>query len=473
MDATRIHIYEQGLARCDPVEIRADRLSLTLTTRRRIWRAAQRPEDKDVGMQWSSCQLWRTVETKNTLLKDLNLKFAPGQLTAIIGSSGAGKTSLLSVLLDRTSPNLQVHGDVWYNGTKNPTLRQVNSVCGYVRQDDTHLLPNLTLREMMRYNAELSMDRKMTKHEKWEKVEAIIELMGLAECADVVIGDSDNTGCSGGQRRRVSIALQLIIEPPCLVLDEPTTGLDAMSALTIVQTLKAIARTGRTVICTIHQPRSAIWKEFDNVVLLMPGGQLGYAGPRENVLDFFSYAGFSPEACTNTPDFVIDTASVDFGSEATELESRQRMDAIANKFQAYRARQNGNSSHNSREGDKRQGLEESEFKNSSNGSDGDQELKTELATKAPHFAPWTHAIPILTRRMFFNVFRERTLFFNRMCLGLVAGLIPALMFTLLDRTPMGLLTRVGYFQQFVYLSAAAVVGVVGLFPRDVSVVGKK
>ncbi|KAF9148220.1 hypothetical protein DFQ26_002465, partial [Actinomortierella ambigua] len=222
-------------------------------------------------------------------------------LTAIMGSSGAGKTSLLTALLDRTSPNLRMHGSVWYNGSRNPTLRQVNSVCGYVRQDDSHLLPSLTVRETLRYNAELSMDRKLSKSEKWAKVDAIIGLMGLTECADVMIGGSESTGCSGGQRRRVSIALQLIIEPACLVLDEPTTGLDAMSALAIVQTLKAIANTGRTVICTIHQPRSAIWNEFDNVVLMMAGGRLGYVGPREDVLDFFSFAGHTPPACTNTP----------------------------------------------------------------------------------------------------------------------------------------------------------------------------
>ncbi|KAG0248707.1 hypothetical protein DFQ27_000683, partial [Actinomortierella ambigua] len=187
-EATRIHIYEQGLTRCDPIEVRVDQMSLISATHQRVWRLAHRQEGEGEGRSWSWYQLWKTVESTTTILKDLDLSFPPGQLTAIMGSSGAGKTSLLTALLDRTSPNLRMHGSVWYNGSRNPTLRQVNSVCGYVRQDDSHLLPSLTVRETLRYNAELSMDRKLSKSEKWAKVDAIIGLMGLTECADVMIG---------------------------------------------------------------------------------------------------------------------------------------------------------------------------------------------------------------------------------------------------------------------------------------------
>ncbi|KAG0245030.1 hypothetical protein BGW41_004287 [Actinomortierella wolfii] len=436
-EMTRIHIYGQGLTRCDRVEIRVDRVSLTATTRQRVW-MTRRHCGSEMGNEgntkWrkSLFRLWQTVEHTSTLLKDIEVTFPSGELTAILGTSGAGKTSLLCVLLDRTPANLKVQGDVWFNGTRNPSLRQVNTVCGYVRQDDSFLPTHLTVRETLMYAAELSMGRHLTKMEKSDKVEAIMELMGLLDCADVLIGSSETTGCSGGQRRRVSIALQLIIEPACLVLDEPTTGLDAMSALAIMHTLKAIARTGRTVICTIHQPRSAIWDELDNVVLLMA-------------------------------DFAIDSTSINFESEASELAARQRINTLACKFEEYKALQQKQTLKDQQDitpgvtlATDATMIEE----------DGVSQTLSELTTRASHFAPWTFAIPILVRRMFWNMFRQRALFVNRVCLGFIVGTISALMFVRMDRTMVGLLFRVGYFHQFMNISVSGVIAVVSQYPND-------
>lgn len=123
-------------------------------------------------------------------------------------------------------------GDIYFNRTKNPSIRQINTVSGYVRQGDGMLMTHLTVRETLYYAAELGMNIKtLSAAQKRARVEEVIELMGLLECANVMIGNSEKSGCSGGQRRRVTIGIQLINEPACLFLDEPTSGLDALTGI--------------------------------------------------------------------------------------------------------------------------------------------------------------------------------------------------------------------------------------------------
>ncbi|KAG0209869.1 hypothetical protein BGX33_005289 [Mortierella sp. NVP41] len=193
---------------------------------------------------------------------------------AILGGSGSGKTTFLNSLLRRTQPSIQVSGDIYFNGTENPSMGQINTVSGYVRQGEGLLMSHLTMRETLNFAAELGMSQSLSATQKRARVEEVNELMGLQECADVRIGNNEKSGCSGGQRRRVSIGMQLINEPACLFLDEPTTGFDALTALSIVQILKSLAISGRTIVCTIHQPEVGIWDEFDDVLLLVKGGRL-------------------------------------------------------------------------------------------------------------------------------------------------------------------------------------------------------
>ncbi|KAG0015603.1 hypothetical protein BGZ81_011594 [Podila clonocystis] len=227
------------LLQVEPVLVWVDNLNLTSVT----WKWIYDPH--------AILHHWKKRGIERRILDKVSLTFQPGELTAILGASGAGK-------------------------------------------EDSFLFTHLTVRETLHYVAALSMDTNLTKSDRVAKVEAIMEFMGLLECADVSVGNIESTGISGGQRRRVSIALQLIIEPACLVLDEPTTALDAVAALRIVQTLNGIAQTGRTVICTIHQPRSAIWSEVDNAVVLMNGGRLGYADKAAHALRYFTQLGHVP-----------------------------------------------------------------------------------------------------------------------------------------------------------------------------------
>ncbi|KAG0022926.1 hypothetical protein BGZ80_010841 [Entomortierella chlamydospora] len=220
--------------------------------------------------QTPNLQFKHTIQ--KPLLQNISFEAPAAQLTAILGGSGSGKTTLLNALLHRNSS--RVSGDIYFNGVKVLSKSKINAICGYVRQDDGFLMSHLTVRETLRYATELGMEKPLPVAEKWRKAEEIMDLMGLRECADVMVGGEGFSGCSGGQRRRVSIGMQLVIEPACLFLDEPTSGLDALTD---------------------------IWNELDNVLLLMTGGRLAYAGKTDEALGYFEQAGYAPLKHMNPP----------------------------------------------------------------------------------------------------------------------------------------------------------------------------
>jgi len=222
--ATRVEMFGEKLTAREPVMIRIERLTLSINIT--TW-------------DWIRPRAWIMIpkkrRTQKTILQDVEFVIPPGQLTAILGGSGSGKTSLLNVLLNRSSGDFNIQGKVYFNGTVNPSVHKINTVCGFVRQEDNFLLSHLTVRETLTYAAELGLPSRkavtsgLSTVEKHAKVEEIIDIMGLRECAETLVGNSENSGISGGQRRRVSIGVKLILEPACLFLDEPTAGLDAVS----------------------------------------------------------------------------------------------------------------------------------------------------------------------------------------------------------------------------------------------------
>lgn len=195
-----------------------------------------------------------------TILHDVSANMPRGTLTAIIGGSGSGKTTMLNAMAERiTSGRLTITGNTSFNGQ-----RGINSIrSAYVMQQDV-LLPTLTVRETLQYSADLRLPPPTTEEERKKVVEEVILELGLKECADTRIGNNIHKGCSGGEKRRTSIGVQLLSNPSVLSLDEPTTGLDATSAFQLVRTLKSLAGKRRTIVTTIHQPRSEIWGLFDN-----------------------------------------------------------------------------------------------------------------------------------------------------------------------------------------------------------------
>ncbi|KAG0085172.1 hypothetical protein BGZ92_009204 [Podila epicladia] len=426
-ESTRVEIFGQGLSPRDPVTIRIEGLSLGVTSTR--WKLKPRGV---VPL------LKREMVTKE-LLKEIDFEIPAGQLTAIMGGSGAGKTTLLNTLARRTPPNLKSTGDIYFNSTRNPTLHQINTVCSYVRQGDSFLMSHLTVRETLCYAAELGMGPTLSKRERHAKVEEILDLIGLRECADVMVGSIENSGISGGQRRRVSIGMQLVIEPACLFLDEPTSGLDAVTAMSVVQTLKTVAACGRTVVCTIHQPRYDIWKEFDNVVLLLTGGRLAYAGNAEGIIGHFARAGHVVPELVNPPDFIIDTASINFRSPELEHSSRVTVEALAAGYQLAKAAQ---------------------------GTVPPIADTAPIGGQVPHYAGLTRATPILIRRSFTNTFRQKGRYFNRVGQPLLIVVMALIFFGRLNHSHNEVLDRLGLFQQLMNVTLASLMANIDIFPRE-------
>ena len=262
------------------------------------------------------------------ILRGVNAYMPSGSLTAIIGSSGSGKTSVLNTLSKRIAVGrLTTTGDITYNGSSQ--IRSIRSA--YVMQQDV-LIPTLTVRETLHYAAELRLPPPTTTEERKRVVEDVILELGLKECANTRIGNNVHKGCSGGEKRRTSLAVQMLSNPSVLFCDEVTTGLDAATAFQLVMTLKALAVKGRTIICSIHQPRSEIWQLFDRVLLLAKGSPL-YSGRKERCLAYFEHLGNILPPFVNPAEFLIDLAAIDTRSPEAEESSATRVQGLIQAFQ--------------------------------------------------------------------------------------------------------------------------------------------
>ncbi len=262
------------------------------------------------------------------ILKAVNAYMPSGSLTAIIGASGSGKTSVLNTLSKRIAvERLRTTGDITYNGSS-----QLDSVrSAYVMQQDV-LLSTLTVRETLLYAAALRLPPPTTTEERKKIVEHVILELGLKECADTRIGNNVHKGCSGGEKRRTSLAVQMLSNPSVLFCDEVTTGLDAATAFQLVTTLKTLAVKGRTIICSIHSPRSEIWQLFDHVLLLAKGSPL-YSGQTARCLAYFENLGYILPPFVNPAEFLIDLAAIDTRSPEAEASSVARVQGLIQSFQ--------------------------------------------------------------------------------------------------------------------------------------------
>lgn len=213
------------------------------------------------------------------VLSEVSCKFPTGKLSAIMGASGSGKTSLLTLLRGLRAPGSTVVGEVRCNGRRVET-EFMRSLASVVPQEDV-FLGALTVREMLSFAAELRLPPKLTSRDRAKKVDLLLSVLKLESCADSAIGDERTgvRGISGGERRRLSVGMSIIGGLPQLLLcDEPTSGLDSAAAWTMVCLLKSLAGRGVTVVCAIHQPSFAIFQEFSSL-LLLEAGRTMYSGP--------------------------------------------------------------------------------------------------------------------------------------------------------------------------------------------------
>ncbi|KAJ3188914.1 ATP-binding cassette sub- G member 2 [Gaertneriomyces sp. JEL0708] len=227
----------------------------------------------------------------------------PGEILAIMGGSGAGKTTLLDILAGREKRGF-VTGDILCNG-EILAPEQYARVVGYVDQEDT-LMSTLTVYEAIYFSAMLRLPRNMSKEAKNARIlDAMVEL-DILHLANRRIGEVGDRGISGGEKRRVSIACELVTGKSVLYLDEPTSGLDAYNALNVMQALRTLAsKYHRTIICTIHQPRSNIFCLFDRLIVL-GRGKCVYSGGAAECRRWFEEIGVKCPSGFNVADWVVD-----------------------------------------------------------------------------------------------------------------------------------------------------------------------
>ncbi|XP_055898082.1 broad substrate specificity ATP-binding cassette transporter ABCG2-like isoform X2 [Biomphalaria glabrata] len=239
------------------------------------------------------------------ILFDVTAIFKAG-LTAVLGPTGSGKSSLLDILAGRKD-NQRISGQLLLNGKPVPT--NFKCMVGYVVQDDV-VMGTLSVRENLTFSAALRLRASIKAAERKERINKVIKELGLEKCADTKVGNDFIRGVSGGERKRCNIGMELIISPQVLFLDEPTTGLDANTAKTVLLFLKRLARRGRTIVFSLHQPRFSIYKMFDTLLLLSQGHTV-YFGPARDALHFFSMQGYMCEKHNNPPDFFLDVMNGD------------------------------------------------------------------------------------------------------------------------------------------------------------------
>uniref|UniRef100_A0A8C4E2F4 ABC transporter domain-containing protein n=1 Tax=Dicentrarchus labrax TaxID=13489 RepID=A0A8C4E2F4_DICLA len=242
----------------------------------------------------------------------------PG-LNAIMGATGSGKSSFLDVLAARKDP-AGLSGEVLIDGAPQPA--NFKCLSGYVVQDDV-VMGTLTVRENFSFSAALRLPTSVTQEEKDQKVNKLIQELGLGRVADSKVGTQLIRGISGGERKRTNIGMELIIDPSVLFLDEPTTGLDASTANSVLLLLKRMANNGRTIILSIHQPRYSIYRLFDSLTLLVNGKQV-YHGPAPKALEYFSDIGYTCEPHNNPADFFLDIINGDSTAVALNMSLSRR-----------------------------------------------------------------------------------------------------------------------------------------------------
>ncbi|MBU3913991.1 ATP-binding cassette domain-containing protein, partial [bacterium] len=236
----------------------------------------------------------RFKKAERNALENISFSLNAGDLGAVMGPAGSGKSTLLNSLLGGMKP---ASGFISVNGKKlDKGLLELQEHLGFVPQDDI-LIETLTAKENLYYTHKLMFPNDSTNREQTgELLLDILDKVGLREKADSIVGNIEQRLLSGGERKRLNIALELVSDPDILILDEPTSGLSSQDAEEIVGLLRAIADQGKMVLMVIHQPSSVIYKMIDTVLIINKGGKLAYSGSSLQALSLFNEVSKEPNS---------------------------------------------------------------------------------------------------------------------------------------------------------------------------------
>ncbi|KAH0559872.1 hypothetical protein GP486_003609 [Trichoglossum hirsutum] len=371
--------------------------------------------------------LWRRSYSR-IILNPITTSFEPGKINVIMGPSGCGKTSLLQSLARRLNSTVfseyHTSGNITLNGAI-PSTGVVESIASFVMQDDDALMSPLTVRETLRFAAGLRLPSWMSKREKYRRAEDVMLRMGLKDCADNLIGGELKKGISGGEKRRVSIAIQILTDPKVLLLDEPTSGLDAFTAMSVIDVLKALAGEGRTIIMTIHQARSDVFKSFDNVLLLARGGSPVYSGQAQAMLSHFETLGFECPRTTNPADFVLDLITVDLQHQDKETTTRQKVQQVIQEWNSVRRQQ----------------------QDPIRSASAKIATPAELSSLKRQMNPFLTTFPLVLQRSFLNVIRSPSVLLARSMQVIGISILLTLFFAPLQSNAEAIQSRMGFIQE--------------------------
>ena len=380
------------------------------------------------------------------ILDNVNLVFPAKSLTAIMGSTGAGKTTLLNAVANRFEPT---SGAIKVNGVSTRQAAMQRRL-GYVMQHD-NLMPTQTVKETMMFAAKLQMP-EATSHADCEKrVENIISELGLQKVANSMVGSPavGGRGLSGGERKRVSIALVLIPDPDILLLDEPTTGLDSFTAEAVTDTLRELAEAGRTVIMTIHQPSSVMFRSFSNL-LLLANGRVVYSGDAQASVEYFNALGYVCPEYTNPTDYFMKLLRI---GKAGEEKGSLRQIGDGDKLVSEMADKWAASEHNK-----------------TPVFDGADSVQDEA-----RYGGYAVGIPRqfteLAKRTVRNISRNKMLFHSRVVSSILLGIIVGGVFFDLSDKPSGVRAKMGaMFFATINQAMLSIMGTLHTFPMEMGLV---
>ncbi|XP_072974950.1 ABC transporter G family member 16-like [Typha angustifolia] len=358
-----------------------------------------------------------------TLLSSISGEAREGEILAVLGASGSGKSTLIDALADRISKD-SLKGSVTLNGEPLES-RLLRSISAYVMQDDL-LFPMLTVEETLTFSAEFRLPRSLSAARKRLRVQSLIDQLGLRAAASTIIGDEGHRGISGGERRRVSIGVDIIHDPIILFLDEPTSGLDSSSAFLVVNVLRRIAKSGSVVIMTVHQPSYRILGLLDRLIFLSRGETV-FSGNADELGAYFAEFGRPIPEDENKAEFALDLIR-ELENNSSPIEKRSLVD-FHRTWQLSRIPTTITFSSFS--------LKDAISASISRGK---------LVSSIPLFAnPFYIEVGVLIKRSFTNTRRMPELLAMRLGTVLVTGFILATVFWRLDESPRGAQERLGFF----------------------------